>query len=177
MKGLSERSFAVECQLSRGTVRDIEAQDERVSLATLKKAGKALERKIVCLLVPDSNVNSDDSVFSVGLKIMKDGFPSWKVHLFDFVDEFRRTLDPRLLLLPPSVHLEPRLRALMASVTLSLCEEAGTSFPDWAEMPLFLEKPWFLSDSNVLKASALLESPIWFRKNNIFVLDNFLRRV
>jgi hypothetical protein len=42
--------------------------------------------------------------------------------------------------------------------------------------PLFLPDPWFVAGIENLKASALVESPVQFRRNNIFVLGNFLSR-
>ena len=40
-----------------------------------------------------------------------------------------------------------------------------------------LDKPWFVSGFENLKSTALIESPLNFRKRNIFVLGNFLTRV
>jgi hypothetical protein len=37
-------------------------------------------------------------------------------------------------------------------------------------------KPWFVSEVNSLYAMALFDSPLAFRNNNIFVLENFLNR-
>jgi hypothetical protein len=42
--------------------------------------------------------------------------------------------------------------------------------------PHALSEPWFVSGMENLKASALLESPLPFRRNNVFVLGNFLSR-
>jgi hypothetical protein len=39
-----------------------------------------------------------------------------------------------------------------------------------------LDSPWFVAGIENLKASALVESPVRFRKRNIFVLANFLER-
>lgn len=42
--------------------------------------------------------------------------------------------------------------------------------------PLTLPEPWFVAGVENLKATALVESPLPFRRNNIFVLGNFLSR-
>ena len=94
----------------------------------------------------------------------------------ELVDGFRRTLDPRLLLLPPPPGLPAELHALLASVVLALCWEAGIDPPSWARVRRFLPRPFFPSETESLKASALVESPLAFRRNNIYVLDNFLER-
>jgi hypothetical protein len=111
------------------------------------------------------------------MKIERDGFTSWKVHMMDFVDEFRRSLDGRLIILPPVATLDKRLQALLASTVAHLCNEVGMDAPAWALKSHFLETPWFLADMNSLKATALLESPLAFRRNNLFVQQNFLARV
>ena len=48
--------------------------------------------------------------------------------------------------------------------------------PKWAQSMTALNKPWFVSGMESLKASALLESPLGFRAKNIFVHENFLER-
>jgi len=91
--------------------------------------------------------------------------------------EFRRTKDVRLVLLAPSLKLDRKLVALIASTTIELCHEIGLETPHWAKQNFFLESPWFVSGSEALKPMAILESPLAFRRNNIFVLDNFLQRI
>ena len=95
----------------------------------------------------------------------------------DFVDEYRRALDYRLLLLPPVQDLDRRLKALLSGIVFSLCQESGVEPPSWCEKEFFLDEPWFVSGMDSLKALALLESPLAFRQHNIFVLQNFLDRV
>jgi len=48
--------------------------------------------------------------------------------------------------------------------------------PDWAQKDHCLPEPWFVAEMESLKASALVESPAYYKKNNIFVLENFLKR-
>jgi hypothetical protein len=40
-----------------------------------------------------------------------------------------------------------------------------------------LEEPWFVTGIENLKAMAIVESPVFFRRRLIFVLENFLSRV
>jgi len=68
-------------------------------------------------------------------------------------------------------------RALLNSTTKYLCDELRIPVPDWASSSMWLKYPWFVSGVENLKAMAILESPLEFRSNNIFVLGNFLSRV
>jgi len=54
--------------------------------------------------------------------------------------------------------------------------ELGVESPPWAMRSYYLPEPWFVSEVESLKAMAIQESPLFFRRNNIFVLDNFLSR-
>jgi hypothetical protein len=65
---------------------------------------------------------------------------------------------------------------LSASIVDALCHEQGVEAPDWPSAVGVLPDPWFVSGTENLKASALLESPVRFRRRNIFVLSNFLSR-
>ena len=104
------------------------------------------------------------------------GFDSWKIYFFNFVDEFRKTMDPRLILLPPIEALDKKLYALLSSIVRYLCNEIHTTPPDWALKRHFLSTPWFLSGMESLKATTILESPLEFRNNNNYVQNNFLNR-
>jgi len=117
------------------------------------------------------------STIAASYKVLRDGFESWKIHFMDLIDEFQRTLDPQLILLAPPVELSREQRALLASIVLQLCMNENISPPAWSMKKNFLSKPWFVSEMQSLKAMAIKESPIAFRRNNIFVLNNFLERV
>ena len=65
---------------------------------------------------------------------------------------------------------------MIQGIVETLACEAGLPFPDWVTEAVYLDEPWFPSDMQSLKATALLESPLAFRRRNIFVLDNFLQR-
>ena len=173
---LSERAASARLGISRLTLRAYERDYRSVKLSLLEKAAALFGHKILLAPCPSVDVNSELSTVAVSYNVDRDGFDSWKIHYFNLVDEFRQTHDIRLLLLPPISSLDERLLALMASIVYSLCNEAGLETPDWAAKENFLPSPWFVSGVNSLKATALLESPYEFRRNNIFVQSNILMR-
>jgi hypothetical protein len=95
---------------------------------------------------------------------------------FDAVDEVRRSRRFDALKRLSSRSRRTRERALINSTACALAAEQGQPPPWWATRPMVLAEPWFVSGVEKLKASALQESPIHFRRNNIFVLGNFLSR-
>lgn len=116
-----------------------------------------------------------DSTLHISYQLL-DG-SDWRISLFNFVDRFRFTKDPAMVKYPPVIDLEPKLQALIASTVCQLCSELKIPIPKWAMNPdLHLKEPWFVAGVENLKAMALIESPMFYRKNNIFVLDNFLSR-
>lgn len=135
--------------------------------------------------LPDVNDNVTPSVVFaepasvgvVGARILADGVNSWKGWLFEFVDDFRRQPSAALIAEPPSVALSARLRCLLAATVEALCAEQGWLAPAWCVSIAPLPAPWFVAEVENLKASALVESPAWFRQRNVFVLGNFLARV
>ena len=172
----NERNFAKETGVSRVGLRSVMSRDANVSMRSITKIAKHLNREVHVLATSDET-NTELSTIAVAYKVMNQGFDSWKVHFMDFVDEFRRTLDPQLLLLAPPKKLDIRLKALLASIVVSLSEENGIDAPTWAFKMHYLDEPWFVSGMQSLKAMAIVESPLPFRRNNIFVHDNFLARV
>jgi hypothetical protein len=103
------------------------------------------------------------------------GVTDW-VPFFDAVDEVRRSGRFEALKRIYSRSRRTRERALLNSTACALAAERGDAPPWWAMRPLLLAEPWFVAGVENLKASALVESPIQFRRNNIFVLGNFLSR-
>lgn len=103
------------------------------------------------------------------------GITDW-VPFFDAVDEVRRRrrFDPLKRLYSRS--RRTRERALLNATACALASELGEAPPWWAMHPLVLPEPWFVAGVENLKATALVESPLAFRRNNIFVLGNFLAR-
>lgn len=103
----------------------------------------------------------------------------------DLLDDFRqrcRRPEQKLAL----VHEAPEwiesadyaeTNAYLASVAEALCREASLPPPDWTESPrCFLKRPWFAGGLESLKAILLAESPVAFRRRNLFVSANALSR-
>ena len=113
-----------------------------------------------------------------------DPFPD---HLLgDFIDDFRlraKSREEKMGMVqdePKSLGGDrpPDIRAYLAAVTESLCREAGLTPPEWTQKPdYFLKEPWFAGHLENLKAILLVESPIPFRRRNLFVSANALSRV
>lgn len=95
---------------------------------------------------------------------------------FDAVDEARRNRSFDALYALYTSSQSTRDRALLNSTACVLAAEFGETPAEWAMDPLELPKPWFVAGVESLKAMALVESPLPFRRNNIFVLRNFLSR-
>ena len=167
-KALSERALAESANLSRSLIRAIKDKQSNVSLHSLTTIAKYFDLDIAVLAC---------SVIWISHEVVCHGFDSWKIYFFNFVDEFRKTMDPRLLLLPPIEALDKKLSALLAAMVRYLCNEIDMPPPDWALLRHFLATPWFPSGIQALKATAILESPLEFRNNNIYVQKNFLDRV
>jgi DNA-binding phage protein len=116
----------------------------------------------------------EDSVEVVSELVAQGG--DWKIHFFNFVDAFRRTKSKKLIEKPPVKALGARERSLIASITHQLCLEMSIEVPKWVMATRPLKDPWFVSGMENLKAMAVAESPITFKRNNVFVLENFLAR-
>jgi transcriptional regulator with XRE-family HTH domain len=173
---MSEREISDAVGISRVTVRRCEENLLQVSPVNLEKLATYFGHKIILMPVPMGALNSEYSTIAVSIAVKHDGFDSWKIHFFNMVDEFRRKPDLRLLMLAPTKKLDERLNALLASIVCSLCAEVGYETPDWAAQEYFLDRPWFVSEMESLKATAMVESPHEFRRNNIFVHENILKR-
>jgi hypothetical protein len=73
---------------------------------------------------------------------------------------------------------EPETDAYLAAVAESLCREIALPPPAWTEASAYyLSRPWFAGDLQSLKAILLTESPVCFRRRNLFVSANALQRV
>lgn len=73
---------------------------------------------------------------------------------------------------------EPETDAYLAAMVETLCREASMPPPAWTESPrTYLSKPWFAGRMQTLKAILLAESPVAFRRRNLFVSANALHRV
>ncbi len=100
---------------------------------------------------------------------------TWKIQFANFLDDLRRG-DIIITKKPALFQNEKKLSALLASSIEAICYERGLPFPAWTQQVPALDKPWFVSGMESLKACALVESPVFFRHRNIFVLNNFLSR-
>ena len=175
---LSQRRLARMASLSYKTLQLIETGRHNPRLSSLEKVARAfgfppgdIERTLCAHLS-----SSTDSVEAVSARMAAEGESSWKHWLFELVDAFRRQADAALFEAPPRPALSPRVRCLLAATVEALCAERGLTPPWWCGGVGPLPVPWFVSGSESLKALALVESPLEFRKRNLFVLANFLAR-
>ncbi len=102
----------------------------------------------------------------------------WRVSFFNFVDGFRRR--PSHLLVkkdPKKLSPNPKMYALLQSICIQVCLDHGLKIKGWLTKQAFLQEPWFVSGIKSLYAIALRDATLAFRKNNIYVLDNFMSRV
>lgn len=176
--GLSQRQMAAISSLSFRTIQLLESGAHDPRLSTLKNLAKAVgyPQDIIDHQLDLIFKQPEDSIFMISKRILKDGEDSWKIWLFNFVDSFRKEKDEAHISLPPVQGLSQKLNALIASTVETLCEELKLDFPTWCSSIPMLKIPWFVSGIENLKAISIVESPIHFRKRNIFVLENFLAR-
>lgn len=103
--------------------------------------------------------------------------------LRNLLDDFRRhspTPEDKMALVVdiPEPTGEPETDACLAATVESLCREASLNPPAWTELPsTYLPLPWFAIGLQSLKATLLAESPVAFRRRNLFVSANALYRV
>jgi transcriptional regulator with XRE-family HTH domain len=177
-KGFSQRDLALKANIAYKTIQLIEAGEHDIRLSTLEKIATALDlplRQFDEALL--QFLGYPFSILTLSEQITQEGFHSWKSHLFEWVDDFRKHPNMKLIIDAPSKNSISRTRCLLASVVETLCEEVPLTAPWWCSAVEPLEEPWFPSNSENLKALALREAAIHFRKRNIFVLHNFLSRV
>ena len=177
-KGISQRAMAALADVSFRTVQLMESgfHDPRVS--TLARVATALgyppeivEHRIASIFDEPS-----DSIVMVSERIVCEGEEAWRLWLFEFVDAMRTHRDVRYIATPPARGLSARISALIAATVETLCDELNIPVPSWCGATLPLKEPWFVAGIENLKATSLIESPLHFRKRNIFVLENFLER-
>jgi hypothetical protein len=101
----------------------------------------------------------------------------------NLLDDFRlrcHTPEEKMALVADSPEStgEPETDAYLAAMVESLCREALMKPPTWTESPgTFLSRPWFAGGLENLKAILLAETPVAFRRRNLFVSANALQRV
>ena len=112
-----------------------------------------------------------------------EALPLWP--LGDLVDDFRLrsgTAEEKLALVneaPEWINseLHADCNAYLAAVAETLCREVSLMPPAWTESPCcYLHRPWFAGGLETLKAILLVESPVPFRRRNLFVSANALAR-
>jgi hypothetical protein len=113
----------------------------------------------------------------------EESLPLWP--LGDLVDDFRLrsgTVEEKLVLIneaPEWINseLHADCNAYLAAVAETLCWEFSLTPPAWTESPCcYLRRPWFAGGLETLKAILLVESPVPFRRRNLFVSANALAR-
>ena len=177
-RGVSQRKLATKAGVSFRTVQLLESGRHDWRISTLKKVSRALglSDRAIERTIQGCLGREEDSVIDVSERICVEGEASWPIHLFNFVDEFRRNPRRALVAAPPDPGTPTALQGLIASTVESLCEDLGMEPPEWCWGVGGLAEPWFVSGTESLKALALVHSPAHFRKRSIFVLDNFLSR-
>lgn len=100
---------------------------------------------------------------------------NWLIPFMDFVDDFRRYKDLSSIQLLELTN--ERIDALLASTVEYLADEMHLEVPEWIQNIPSCMEPWFVAGVENLKAIAVVESPVFFRRRKIFVLENFLDRV
>ncbi len=119
---------------------------------------------------------SESSARAISRHIVRDGDQSWKLWLYELVEEFRREPNLHLVQDPPSEELPPRLQCLLASTVEALCAENNLESPAWCAHVEPLSAPWFAMTTGTAKATVRMKCPPVFRKRNIFVPASFLAR-
>ncbi len=177
-QGVSQRRLAQRAGVSFRALQMIETGQTDPRLSSLVKISVALGIPGPAIPMELGRVISEnpDSAISVSRRICAEGGAGWKLWLFEFVDAFRRCPCESLVASPPVPEAGDRIRSLIASTVETLCGEQNVPVPWWCDGIGPLAMPWFVSDVENLKASALVESPAQFRKRNIFVLGSFLAR-
>lgn len=176
---ISQRVFAQKAGISFRSLQLVEGGKHNTSLETLEKIAlafhypKTLFRKYISHFFE----LPQDSIAILSLHLKSHPKQDWKILFFNFVDAFRSSKNPSLIAEPPCEGLSPFYFCLVAATVEMLCDELCVTKPWWTQALQSLEEPCFVAGVENLKAMALVESPAYFRKRNIFVLSNFLDRV
>lgn len=170
--GLSQRALAARAGVAFRTVQLLEWGRHDARLSTLERISRALGRPFPTARLSAPGASASEACAAVN----RDGADSWKGHLFDFVDAFRRSPSSALVEAAPPAETDARVLVLAAAAVECLCAEARLRPPWWCAGVPGLPEPWFVAGMESLKASALVESPAAFRRRNVFVFANFLER-
>lgn len=175
-RGLSQRQLARRAGLSYKTVQLLERGGHDPRWSTLAKLAGVLGLAGPEVLVAARAAGGHRSAGETAERIAAEGEDSWKLRLFEFVDAFRRAPESAMVERAPGPSVGRRVLALIAATVESLCAAQGLPAPWWCAGVPPLSEPWFVAGVESLKAAALAESPVHFRRRNIFVLGNFLSR-
>lgn len=177
-RNISQRSLANLARVSFRSVQLAESGAHNSTIKTLKKIATALGYPQDCFQKYLSLFFQlpPDSVFISSLPMLTANSKNCTNYFFNFIDAARKKRDSKYWNMPPHADLAPRWKAIFASSVETLCDELDFEYPEWCASILPLKTPWFPAGLENLKASALVESPVHFRKRNLFVLDNFLQR-
>lgn len=178
MNGCSQRAFARKASLSFRGLQLMERQEHDWRLSSIRKVAGALDLPVngIDMVLRHFLEQDRDSVMMVSIRVSTDGPASWPLHLFNFVDAFRSSRNESLVKAPPLQMPDGKVRSLLASTVETLCADLKIAIPEWCHGVGGLTEPWFVARVESLKSMALVESPVRFRKRNIFVLGNFLDR-
>ena len=177
-RGFSQRAFASKALISFRGLQLLEEQEHDWRYSSIMKIATAMNLPAsgIDMVLKRFLEQDQDSVMMVSIRIQAEGFNSWPLHLFNFVDAFRSAPGESLVHVPPMEGMTDALKCLITSTVETLCAESQTTIPEWCYGVRGLREPWFVAGIESLKAMALVESPVQFRKRNIFVLGNFLDR-
>lgn len=105
-----------------------------------------------------------------------------KYLLADFIDEFNRadmTEKQRMVKSFPFNKIkDKKYAAYIAAAVEELCYRNRMDSPEWVfDKKYRLKEPLFVGGLESMKAFLIAESPVSFRRRNIFVSENVLKRV
>jgi transcriptional regulator with XRE-family HTH domain len=175
---ISQRILAQRAGIAYKSLQLIESGGHDAKLSTLSKIAQAINypKGLFTHFVSQFFHLPQNSIAIISRQISQSKNKEWQIPLFNFVDQFRKDQDYMLISSPPCEELPQKIKALLASTVEALCLEFEMDIPWWCKGISLLKEPYFVSEVENLKAMALVESPVYFRMRNIFVLDNFLER-
>lgn len=168
IKKLGINLVAETSSLNKSTISRYVNGEREYSFENFEKVFKAVE------IIERSYLRGRTSVRQATQRVVFG--EDWQIAYFDFVDSFLATKSEYLMNEKPMDGLEIKPLALICAIVMQLCEESSIQAPEWAKLSLELEQPWFISKFKSLRAISLVDSPIYFKRNNIFVGDDFLKR-
>ncbi|MCP5046192.1 MAG: hypothetical protein GY940_03410 [bacterium] len=104
-----------------------------------------------------------------------------KYLLADFIDEFNRAgIEKKrgmVEMFPFKDIKDKKYSAYVAAMVEELCFTNNMEIPGWVfDRQYSLKEPFFVGGLESIKAFLIVESPLPFRRRNIFVSENVLKR-